>query len=147
MSTRQRQHEGVPGAGRTSRHDIRVPYADVDQMGVVYYGNYYAYFERARNELLREAGMPYSEMEKHGVMLPVVESHCEYGRPVRFDDLITIVTRCAGAKGPRLRIECTVERDGEQLAAGYTVHVCMSPDGRVLRPPAELKALFGGNDA
>lgn len=130
---------------QTFRHDIRVPYADVDQMGVVYYANYLVYFEMARNEILREAGIPYTEMEANGVMLPVVESHCEHRSFARYDDLLTVVSRCTGMEGPRLRIEYEVLRGDELLATGHTKHVCMSLAGKVLRPTPELKALFSSN--
>ena len=65
-------------------HEVRVPYAHVDQMGVVYYANYLVYFEMARSEMMREAGMPYSELEARGLRLPVIEAHCEYKAPARF---------------------------------------------------------------
>ena len=59
------------------KHEVRVPYAHVDQMGVVYYANYLVYFEMARSEMLREAGMPYGDLEEKGLRLPVVEARCE----------------------------------------------------------------------
>jgi len=60
------------------RFEFDVPYAHVDQMRVVYYANFLVYFEMARAALLREAGISYRDMESAGVMLPVVEAHCEY---------------------------------------------------------------------
>ena len=125
------------------RHDIRVPYADVDQMGVVYYANYLVYFEMARNALLREAGMPYARMEEAGVMLPVVEAHCDYQLPAKYDDLITVCSECLPLKGVRLRIRYEVYRDDTLLMTGHTHHVCMSPEGKVMRPTAELRKLCG----
>jgi acyl-CoA thioester hydrolase len=124
--------------------ELRVPYAHVDQMGVVYYAHYFVYFEMARAAFLREAGLPYPEMERGGVLLPVVEAHCEYHKPARFDDLLTVRSRCVALKGPRLRIEYTVECAGTPLAVGHTVHVCLSPDGRVLKPTPGLVALVKG---
>lgn len=125
---------------KTFRFELRVPYAHVDQMAVVYYANYLVYFEMARADMLREAGIPYTEMEKRGVLLPVVEAHCEYRKPARYDDLLVVVSRCS-QKGPRLRIEYEVKRDDDVLVTGYTEHVCLSPDGKVLRPAPELKKL------
>ena len=70
--------------------EYRVPYADTDQMGVVYYGNYLTLFERARNELMRGSGFTYARMETEGgAMLPVVEAHVDYHAPARYDDLLT----------------------------------------------------------
>lgn len=124
------------------RHDVRIPYADVDRMGFVYYANYLVYFEMARNEILRDAGTPYRELEARGVMLPVLEAHCEYHQSARYDDLITVFSTCTGRRGPRLRIAYEVKREDDLLATGHTVHVCMSPTGKVLRPPPELRAVF-----
>ncbi len=124
---------------------LHVPYADIDAMGIVYYANYLVYFEMARADLLREVGLPYGEMEKQGVMLPVVEAHCEYKKSALYDDLLVIHSACLPFKGPRLRIEYEVRRNGELLATGYTHHVCMSPDGKVLRPTADLRKLCEGS--
>lgn len=129
------------------KHSVRVPYAHIDQMGFVYYANYFIYFEMARAELLREAGMPYTDMEKRGVMLPVVESHCEYKKPAHFDDLLEISTVCKYFRGTRLHIEYRITRGDCVIVEGYTDHVCMSTEGKVLRPIPELKRLTDCGDA
>jgi len=123
------------------RYSVRVPYAHVDQMGFVYYAHYLVYFEMARADMLREAGIPYPEMERRGIRLPVVEAHCEYRKPARYDDLLDIVSRCS-QQGPRLRIEYEMKRGDEAIVTGYTEHVCLSPEGKVLRPAPELKRLM-----
>jgi acyl-CoA thioester hydrolase len=69
---------------------IRVRYAETDQMGVVYYGNYAQYFEVARAESIRQLGYTYRDMEASGVIMPVVELHCRYLRPANYDDLLTV---------------------------------------------------------
>jgi acyl-CoA thioester hydrolase len=69
---------------------IRVRYAETDQMGVVYHGNYFAYFEAARAESIRMLGLTYADMERMGVIMPVIEVQCRYLRPARYDDLLTI---------------------------------------------------------
>lgn len=71
---------------------VRVRYAETDQMGVVYHSNYFPYFEAARAESIRELGFTYADMEKIGVIMPVVDVHCRYLRPARYDDLLTIKT-------------------------------------------------------
>lgn len=124
------------------KHAVRVPYAHVDQMGFVYYSHYFVYFEMARAELLREVGLPYTDMEKRGVMLPVVEAHCEYRKAAHFDDLLEVKTRCTGIKGTRLRLEYEITRGDEIVVTGHTEHICMSPDGKVLRPLPELQKLI-----
>jgi acyl-CoA thioester hydrolase len=69
---------------------IRVRYAETDQMNVVYYGNYAQYFEVARTESIRHLGYTYKEMETDGIMLPVVEMQTKFLRPAHYDDLLTI---------------------------------------------------------
>lgn len=76
----------------TSETHIRVRYAETDQMGVVYHGNYFPYFESARAESIRHLGFTYVDMERLGVIMPIVEVHCKYLRPARYDDLLTIRT-------------------------------------------------------
>jgi acyl-CoA thioester hydrolase len=126
---------------RIFRHSLRVPYAHTDQMRFVYYSHYLVYFEMARADLLREVGLPYGDLEKRGVFLPVVEAHCEYKAPAHYDDLLVVSSRCS-IQGPRLRISYEVHRGAELIVTGYTVHVCLSPEGRVLRPPPELRKLL-----
>jgi acyl-CoA thioester hydrolase len=76
----------------TSSTQIRVRYAETDQMGVVYHSNFFPYFESARTESIRELGFTYADMEKMGVIMPVVDVHCRYLRPAKYDDLLTIKT-------------------------------------------------------
>jgi acyl-CoA thioester hydrolase len=119
----------------------RVPYADTDKMGVVYYANYLVFFERLRNELLREAGLPYIELEKTGLALPVVEAVCHYKAPARYDDLLTLSGCVEEVKGARVKIACKVLRGEELLVEGHTVHACINAEGRPIRAPKELVAL------
>ena len=69
---------------------IRVRYAETDQMGVVYHGNYIPYFESSRAEAIRQLGFTYSDMEKMGIIMPVIDVHCRYFRPAKYDDLLTV---------------------------------------------------------
>jgi len=129
------------------RHVIeyRVPYADTDQMGVVYYGNYLTLFERARNELMRACGYTYSRCEKEGWMLPVIHAEVDYRRPARYDDLLEIAAWVQLLKGVRIEIACEVQRKGEDeiLACGYTRHCFVSSsDFRPVPPPTELRRLL-----
>lgn len=74
----------------TSQTTIRVRYAETDQMGVVYHANFFQYFEVARAESIRQLGFTYADMEKLGVIMPVIEVQCRYLRPALYDDLITV---------------------------------------------------------
>ena len=71
---------------------IRVRYAETDQMGVVYHSNFFYYFESARAESIRELRYSYADMERMGIVMPVVEVHCKYLRPAIYDDLLTVKT-------------------------------------------------------
>ena len=110
--------------------EVRVRYAETDQMGIVYYANYLVWFEIGRVELLRVAGLAYSWLETdHGCILPVIEARCRYRSPARYDDEILIETRPAMMRGSVLKFAYRILRkaaDGEEhtlLAEGETVHV------------------------
>ncbi len=76
----------------TTSTQIRVRYAETDQMGVVYHSNFFPYFESARAESIRELGFTYADMEKMGVIMLVIDVHCRYLRPAKYDDLLTVKT-------------------------------------------------------
>jgi len=76
----------------SSETQLRVRYAETDQMGVVYHSNYFYYFESSRAESIRQLGFTYADMEKLGVIMPVIEVQCKYLRPAVYDDLLTVKT-------------------------------------------------------
>ena len=113
---------------------VRVRYAETDQMGVVYYANYLVWFEIGRVEVLRTMGFSYRQLEQeHGCILPVIEATCRYRAPARYDDEILIETRPALLRGPVLKFAYRIlrkEQDGAEptlLAEGETVHVVCDP--------------------
>lgn len=120
-------------------------YSDTDAMGVVYYANYLVYFEVARTTALAELGHPYWEMEAHGLLIPVLRAHCEYHRPARYGDTLVVRTQRARLGRARIRFDYVILRDGEEapLASGFTEHAFVNRDGRPIRPPEDLMALFG----
>ncbi len=127
---------------KVAKMEYRVPYADTDKMGVVYYANYFVFFERLRTELLREAGFSYFEMEEQGIMLPVIESHCNYKKPAGYDDLLEISGWVEEIKGPKVKICCEVRRNDELLVTGHTIHACVDAERRrPVRPPQVLTDL------
>lgn len=122
--------------------EYRVPYADTDQMKVVYYANYLVYFERLRNELLRDTGCTYHQMEEDGLALPVIEAVCHYKASARYDDLLTISGWVSEIKGVRVTIQCEVRRGEELLVSGYTIHACIDiKTGRPCRVPKNLQSI------
>jgi acyl-CoA thioester hydrolase len=123
---------------------VRVRYAETDKMGVVYYANYLVWFEVARCEWFRETGFTYEGLEASGTILPVIEAHCEYERPARYDNEIEIRTRAQLLSPVRLRFDYELTRRGEPLplAAGHTVHAAIDAEGHVRRLPREVRSLF-----
>jgi acyl-CoA thioester hydrolase len=123
---------------------VRVRYAETDNMGVVYYANYFVWFEVGRTDLLRARGWSYREMESEGFSLPVVEAHCAYKQPARYDEELEIITSAALLSPVRLRFEYEVARlsDGAALASGHTVHATLDRDGRLCRLPERARELF-----
>jgi acyl-CoA thioester hydrolase len=91
MATHIIHHQSLPDMFVSSTQ-IRVRYAETDQMGVVYHSNFFPYFESARAESIRQLGYTYADMERMGVIMPVVDVHCRYLRPAKYDDLLTIKT-------------------------------------------------------
>jgi acyl-CoA thioester hydrolase len=126
--------------------NYRVPYADSDQMGFVYYGRYLTYFERARNELLRALNFTYKEMEARGLGLPVIEAHVNYRQPACYDDELRISAELSWLKLLRMQVFCRVWRGDELLADGYTIHAVMDLNSKkATRLPKDLENLFRRN--
>jgi acyl-CoA thioester hydrolase len=123
---------------------VRVRYAETDKMGVVYYANYFVWFEVARADLLRSLGWTYREMEHAGIALPVIEAHCDYHRPARYDEEMEV--RAKGRMLSPVRMEFTYEvvrRDDQMVAAsGRTVHAALDVAGKPCRLPDRIRQLF-----
>lgn len=119
-----------------SRSQIQVRYAETDMMGVVYHGNYLAWFEVGRTQLLKEQGIVYRDLEAQGYLLPVIEIGAKYLRPARYDDTLTIVTTLAERPLLRIRLDYEVKRGDELLVTAFTVHSFINRQGEPVRPPA-----------
>jgi acyl-CoA thioester hydrolase len=132
------------GAAPHSSSRIRVRYAETDKMGVVYYANYFVWFEVGRTDLLRESGWNYREMEIDGFALPVIEAHCTYRESAKYDDEIEV--RTSGALLSPVRVQFTYEvvrmADAATLATGTTVHATLDRNGRPCRLPPRVRTLF-----
>jgi acyl-CoA thioester hydrolase len=123
---------------------VRVRYAETDQMGVVYYANYFVWFEVGRTDLLRDAGWSYREMELEGIALPVIEAHCEYRQSARYDDELEIRTTGSQLSPVRVAFDYEVVRpsDAATIATGRTIHAALDRDGRPCRLPSRAKGIF-----
>lgn len=110
---------------------IRVRYADTDQMGYVYYGNYARYFEIGRVEALRSIGISYKDLEASGVMMPVLENYSKYIKPALYDDLIQIRVMIKEKPGVRIRFDYEITNEQRELIHfGHTVLVFVSIETR-----------------
>jgi len=131
----------IPHADTT----IRVRYAETDQMGVVYYGNYFTWFEVGRVEFCRSLGFDYKRMEiDDDSFIVVVEASCRYRRPARYDDLLTVRTRLIESRRRTIRFSYEIFNlaSGEQLANGETNHVICDRLGQPKSLPEKYRKLF-----
>jgi acyl-CoA thioester hydrolase len=126
---------------RTGSTTVRVRYAETDQMGVAWHGEYLAWFEVGRTDLLRGCGCTYRELEAQGLRLPVIEVQARYLLPALYDDVLEIHTRLTGVGGARVSFDYEVRREGTDgpLATGSTSHAAIDLRGRPRRIPEDLR--------
>ncbi|WP_445710335.1 acyl-CoA thioesterase [Flavobacterium sp.] len=117
--------------------EVRVRYAETDQMGVVYHGNYAQYFEMGRVEWLRNMGLSYKWMEENGVMLPVVSLSMDYKKPARYDDVLTVKTILKSQTSVKIEFDYEIYNDKlELLTTGYSMLVFVDmKTGKPMLPP------------
>jgi acyl-CoA thioester hydrolase len=138
----------MPDASAVLSHEtrFRVRYAETDQMGVVYYANYLIWMELGRAEYCRSAGIRYRDMEvDDGVLLAVVEAHCRYLHPARYDEEIAVKTWVAKANHRMVEFEYEIRnaKSSRQLASGSTKHIFLGTDMRRVKLPGKYLPLFG----
>ena len=125
--------------------DIRVRYAETDGMRVVYHGNYLTYFEQARTEMLRSIGLPYSNIERMGIFVIVIEAHANYRRSAIYDDLLHVKAMVKEMPTNKIKIEYEIVRnnDPEIIVDGYTFHTFLNVStNKPSRPPKEFLELI-----
>lgn len=118
---------------------VRPRYAETDQMGVIYHGNYFTYFEVARSDFFRQTGFTYKDLEELGIIMPVIECGCKFIRPVLYDEPIAIHTLCQWNGKIKVTFNYTIvnESSGDTLAEGFTKHTFVTKDLK----PARVKDL------
>lgn len=127
----ERSEEGTIGVIQ-----FRVRYQETDQMGVVYHGNYFTYFEMGRTELLRETtGVSYGDLEKANVKMVVAKADCSYHKPARYDDLLTLKTRVSKCTRASLEHEYQLYRGSELLVVGHVKLVTVDSSGKIVPVP------------
>ncbi len=128
-------------------HYLRVRYSETDQMGGYYSSRALEWFESARTELCRSTGTPYTEWERRGVMVPLLEVHVQYQGKARYDDHLKLTVVLSMPSRARLRFDVKVEQaqSGAAVCRGYTVHAITDATGRPIRPPAWLRKLLAAD--
>lgn len=117
----------------------RVLYGDTDCGGVMYYGNYLRLFELGRTELMRTIGLTYKEIEeKEDIILPVIETFIKYKSPAKYDDLLIINTYLKEVKSHKIVFEYKIFRNNTLLVEGYTVHIPINKNGKIVRLPKNI---------
>jgi acyl-CoA thioester hydrolase len=132
----------IPG----SVTEVRVRYAETDQMGRAHHMAYVAWFELARTEMMRQNGLSYAEMEKQGVLLPVVRLEVDYLKGVAYEDVVDVHTTVTEVRSRRVRFEYRVvnREDDVVVAEATSVLICMDRDGRPRRLPHAVRAVLAG---
>ena len=129
---------------REFQFKVRVRYAETDQMGVVYHGNYAQYFEMGRVEWLRNLGISYKWMEENGIMLPVVSLTMNYKKPARYDDELRVKTILKSQTSVKIEFDYEIyNQQDELLTTGNSVLVFVDmKTGRPTLPPEYVKELM-----
>ena len=127
--------------------NIRVRYADTDQMGFVYYANYLEWFEVGRTEFFRAIGIPYTEIEKKGLILPVIEAYLKFKKPAKYDQVIAIKTILKEIPKAKLKIFYIIYNDDNKdiLVEGHTVHGFLNSEKKPVRIPLWIKNILENN--
>jgi len=124
------------------RYEYQIIFGDTDMMGVVYYANYLRFFEGARASFWRALGKSYKDLEEAQVAMPVIEAHCNYKRPSRYEDVLAIDVSVTEVRAASLRFGYEVRRGEDLLAEGYTRHAVIGPNGRPRALPDFMRALI-----
>ena len=117
---------------------VRVRYAETDQMGLLHHANYLVYFEQARTELLRTRGVAYKDLEDRGFFLVIAKVEIKYRAPAHYDDVLTIRTTVTRATPVRMEHRYEVFRDGTLLCEGATTLACVDRAGKLQAMPGWL---------
>jgi acyl-CoA thioester hydrolase len=127
-----------------SESRLRVRYAETDQMGVVYHSNYFIWFEVGRVELMRQLGVSYREMEQEGCLIAVVDAHCRYKSPARYDDELIVRTHLKNVRESLVHFSYELLRSGEEavLAEGDTTHIVIDRQMNVVPLPERYIEIF-----
>jgi len=121
--------------------ELRVRYAEVDQMGVVHHSRYWVYFEMGRTELLRRAGVAYRDVEESGALIVLTKCAAKFHQPARYDDELILTTTLARMTTARLDHTYELKRaaDGATLVTAETTLACVTRDGAIQPIPPAIR--------
>lgn len=122
--------------------EIRVRYAETDQMGIVHHANYLIWFEAGRSDICRAKGFSYKDMEEEeNALMVVAETYCRYKSPAYYEDILTVRTKVGEIRSRSLRFFYEIYRasDDALIAEGETLHLVTDQDKKVRRMPEVYK--------
>jgi acyl-CoA thioester hydrolase len=128
-----------PEHSLASTHNERVRFGDTDAAGIVYYANFYKWFEAGRSELMRAAGVPYTSIVDQGRFMPVIQSWCRYHTPARYDDLLRVESWVHELKAATIVIAHRIEIEERLVCEGGARLACVNTAGRVCRIPDDIR--------
>lgn len=124
---------------RVHETEIRVRYQETDNMGVVYYGNYFTWFEVARTEYFRSLGLVYRDLEARGFYIMVAGASCIYKSPAKYDDIVTVKSSIPEVKNSSMKFDYKLFVGGKLIATGDSVHVFTNKAGKPVRMPEDVR--------
>jgi len=135
---------GIVATPRESTTEVRVRYAETDQMGVVYHANYLVWCEIGRTDLIRQLGTSYADLERTGVSLAVIDASVRYHSAARYDDLIRIRTVLSDVKSRTVTFDYTIENalSGLRLASARTTLASLNKEGKLVALPLEIRKVM-----
>jgi acyl-CoA thioester hydrolase len=133
-------------AGRAQTTELRVRYAETDQMGVVYHSNYLIWCEIGRTDYIRSLGTPYAELERNGVALAVSEASLRCHAPARYDDVVRVETSLTEVRSRTVTFDYVIVNagTGARLVTASTTLVSLDPDGKVAALPLDVRDFLAG---
>ena len=123
---------------------FRVRYAECDAFGYLHHAKYWEYFEHARTEQLRGAGIRYRDLEEHGVFFVVFKTSCKFIRPIRYDDVVNVIVTTTRVTRTRVDHAYEIHGDEELKTVADTTLVCVDCDGRPIIMPDAIWHPIGG---
>jgi acyl-CoA thioester hydrolase len=135
---------GIVATPRESVVELRVRYAETDQMGVVYHANYLVWCEIGRTDLIRQLGTSYADLERDGIALAVIDASVKYHSAARYDDMIRVRTRLTDVRSRAVRFDYTIEdvTTGTRLASASTTLASINKEGKLVALPGEMRKLM-----